>query len=189
MRPHYGFDVRWSSEDEGYIATCPSFPGLSAFGETLEEALREGEEVIELYIEEFEEDGVPLPDAIQVRQYSGQLRLRLPLYLHGAVSRRAEEEKVSLNSFLISLIAAGVDSPAGRGYADEQLDKLTRVVQRLEDCADQQSFIHSETIGLMEEVSRVQSARSEAVTAALDEEYQDPVVRRSLGIPTRSVDY
>ena len=39
--PKYGFDIFWSDEDKGYIATCPDFPSLSAFGETEEEALQE----------------------------------------------------------------------------------------------------------------------------------------------------
>jgi predicted RNase H-like HicB family nuclease len=48
---HYGFDVFWSEEDGGYIATCPDFPGLSAFGETEEEALSEGKGAVRLLLE------------------------------------------------------------------------------------------------------------------------------------------
>ena len=45
---HYGFDVFWSKEDGGYIATCPDFPGLSAFGESEEQALSEGKAALRL---------------------------------------------------------------------------------------------------------------------------------------------
>jgi len=34
MVNRYSFNIEWSEEDEEYIATCPAFPGLSAFGET-----------------------------------------------------------------------------------------------------------------------------------------------------------
>jgi len=57
----YGFDVFWSDEDEGYIATCPDFPGLSAFGETMEEAVKEAGDALALFVESFEESGKPLP--------------------------------------------------------------------------------------------------------------------------------
>ena len=60
--PNYSFNVIWSEEDDAYIATCPAFPDLSAFGETLEEALEEVRVVLDLFIEEYEADGVPLPE-------------------------------------------------------------------------------------------------------------------------------
>lgn len=47
MEP-YGFDVFWSEEDGGYIATCPDFPGLSAFGVSEEQALSEGKAALRL---------------------------------------------------------------------------------------------------------------------------------------------
>lgn len=50
----YELEVFWSEEDGGYIATCPDIPGLSAFGETEEAALQEGESVLRLFFEEWE---------------------------------------------------------------------------------------------------------------------------------------
>ena len=48
--PKYGFDIFWSDEDKGYIATCPDFPGLSAFGETEEDALQEAKIAMKLFL-------------------------------------------------------------------------------------------------------------------------------------------
>ena len=59
--PHYGFDIRWSEEDEAFLATCPSFTNLSAFGATPEHALREASVALKLFIAEYEADGQPLP--------------------------------------------------------------------------------------------------------------------------------
>ena len=58
----YGFKVFWSEEDEGYITLCPDFPGLSAFGNTPEEALSEGQIVLQLFIETCEGHGDILPE-------------------------------------------------------------------------------------------------------------------------------
>ena len=62
--PKYGFDIRWSEEDGVYVAISPSFPELSAFGDTPDEALREGQAALALFIEEYEAEGVPLPEPI-----------------------------------------------------------------------------------------------------------------------------
>lgn len=60
MNNTYNFDISWSPEDEGYIATCPDFPGLSAFGETREEAAKEAEIALGLFVQEYKDKGKPI---------------------------------------------------------------------------------------------------------------------------------
>ena len=57
----YPFNIIWSEDDQEYLATCLSFPGLSAFGETEEEALNEAKTALRLFIESYEERGMALP--------------------------------------------------------------------------------------------------------------------------------
>jgi len=45
----------------GYTVSCPSLPGCHSQGETIDEALKNIREAIELYIEVLEEDGLPIP--------------------------------------------------------------------------------------------------------------------------------
>lgn len=40
-RPRYSADIAWSEEDAAWVAVCPEFEGVSAIGDTLEEAARE----------------------------------------------------------------------------------------------------------------------------------------------------
>ncbi|MBS1788999.1 MAG: type II toxin-antitoxin system HicB family antitoxin [Acidobacteria bacterium] len=61
----YSFLLHWSDEDEGYIAKCPEFPGLSAFGETPDEAIAEAQVALELMIETYQEAGQPLPEPLK----------------------------------------------------------------------------------------------------------------------------
>ena len=49
--------VAWSEEDEQFIALVPQLPGLSAFGDTWEEAAKIAEEVAEDMIQIQIEDG------------------------------------------------------------------------------------------------------------------------------------
>ncbi len=58
----YSFTLHWSDEDGGYIARCPEFPGLSAFGDSAKEAIVEAQAALELMIEEYQENGQPLPE-------------------------------------------------------------------------------------------------------------------------------
>jgi len=107
---HYGFSVRWSDEDEAFVALCPEFPGLSAFGESAAEALEQIQVAVDLAVETHQAEGWQLPEVQAVSQYSGQFRLRMPRSLHGELAARAEAEGVSLNGLAVTYIARGLGS-------------------------------------------------------------------------------
>ncbi|MEQ1605033.1 MAG: toxin-antitoxin system HicB family antitoxin [Pyrinomonadaceae bacterium] len=96
----YPINIALSEEDEEYIATCSSFPGLSAFGATEEEALREAKIALELFIESYNERGISLPTPPKSQTYSGQLRLRLSKSLHERAAKMASQDGISLNQYI-----------------------------------------------------------------------------------------
>lgn len=49
-------------EDGGYVVVCPSLQGCYSQGETVEEALANIREAIELCLEDMQERGEPVPD-------------------------------------------------------------------------------------------------------------------------------
>jgi predicted RNase H-like HicB family nuclease len=49
-------------EEGGYFAMCPAFPGCHVEGETYEETLNEMRTAIDAYIEDYREEGEPIPD-------------------------------------------------------------------------------------------------------------------------------
>lgn len=61
MGNRYAIHIFWSDEDEGFIGVCDEFPGLSAFGVTREEALKETQIALELMIKHYRESGQTLP--------------------------------------------------------------------------------------------------------------------------------
>ncbi len=97
--------IKWSDSDDGFIATVPELEGLSAFGNTPEEAAKELSEAKELYLEVLEEDGEEIPEPDLLKPYSGQIRLRLPRELHASLSERAKQENISLNTYLVYLLS------------------------------------------------------------------------------------
>ncbi|MEW6663800.1 MAG: type II toxin-antitoxin system HicB family antitoxin [Thermodesulfobacteriota bacterium] len=65
----YSLQLFWSEEDDSYVATIEEFPGLSAFGDTPEEAAREARIAAEGFIKVLEEDGELIPKP-HIRQRS-----------------------------------------------------------------------------------------------------------------------
>jgi predicted RNase H-like HicB family nuclease len=49
-------------EEGGYFAVCPAFPGCHVEGETYEETLNEMRAAIDAFIEDYKEEGEPIPD-------------------------------------------------------------------------------------------------------------------------------
>ncbi len=108
MLERYRKVVEWSEDDAEYIALSPDFPGASGSGETELDALVQLKESIEVLAETYIERGQPLPEARKRESHSGQIRLRMPKTLHEKAAREAELEGVSLNQYLLSIVAAGV---------------------------------------------------------------------------------
>lgn len=108
MENEYPLTVEWSKEDQRYVVTCPAFPGLSALGETRDQALAEGETVLHLFVESYKERQLELPEARAVEDFSGQFRVRLPKSLHRQAAKLAESDGVSLNQLVISAVEARV---------------------------------------------------------------------------------
>ena len=57
----YHINLFFSEEDEGWIADIPDLSHCSAFGETPEEALREVQVAVELWVETAREQNRPIP--------------------------------------------------------------------------------------------------------------------------------
>ncbi len=58
---HYSMNIQWSEEGQVYIVTVPELPGCKTHGETYEEALKNAQEVIELWIEDAQAHGETIP--------------------------------------------------------------------------------------------------------------------------------
>lgn len=101
----YSATVKWSDEDNGFIATVSELQGLSAFGETQEEAVKELQLAMEVFLESLESSGEVLPPPNKLVRHSGQTRLRMPKRLHAELAFEAENEGISLNSYIVTILA------------------------------------------------------------------------------------
>ncbi|MBL0338393.1 MAG: type II toxin-antitoxin system HicB family antitoxin [Rhodospirillaceae bacterium] len=62
MQHPYHIDLAWSDEDKAWIARVPDLQGCTAHGETAEDAAREIQTAIQLWLEVAKEDGDPIPE-------------------------------------------------------------------------------------------------------------------------------
>ncbi len=68
---HYNYKILLTKEEDGgYMVTVPALAGCITQGDTIEEALAMGKEAIELYIEELQSRGEPIPDNSNTLEYS-----------------------------------------------------------------------------------------------------------------------
>ena len=68
----YSMIIQWSEEDQLFLVTIPEFSNLvimsCTHGKTRLEAIHNGEEVIEIYLESWQAEGetIPRPQTLQV---------------------------------------------------------------------------------------------------------------------------
>ncbi len=64
MSYYYSMVIQWSQEDQLFLVHLPEFPWLEfhTHGRTYEEAAKNGQEVIENFVEMLTEDGKTLPE-------------------------------------------------------------------------------------------------------------------------------
>jgi predicted RNase H-like HicB family nuclease len=63
----YSMLIQWSDEDNAYIVTVPELPGCKTHGDTYEEAVQQGKDAIETWVEASKRLGQFIP---QPKQYA-----------------------------------------------------------------------------------------------------------------------
>jgi len=100
----YEIEVQ-KAEEGGFVVSIPVLPGCITQVEEWGEAENAIEEVRGSWIQAAYEDGVEIPLPRSKKEYSGKFVLRIPRSMHRNLDRRAEEEGVSLNTLVVSLIS------------------------------------------------------------------------------------
>ncbi len=112
MQLPYRLEIIPLAEEDGggFYASYPEFGKGAAYGDgaTIEEAVRMAEEAKRLVLEVKLEygDEIPLPQS--ARSFSGKFNVRIPKTLHRHLSELAEEEGVSLNKLVATLLSSEV---------------------------------------------------------------------------------
>jgi antitoxin HicB len=106
----YPFELRPLSTEEGggYLISFPDFNECIADGESIDEAITEGQSALAAVIATLQEKGLPVPKPGSFGAYSGKFVQRIPKSLHARLQSRARIEGVSINTLATTYIAEGL---------------------------------------------------------------------------------
>jgi len=103
----YPFIIRPLSNEEGggYLIEFPDLPGCMSDGETIDEAVKNGENAIQAWMEAAKQMNRPIPHPRKLENQSGKWVQRVPKSIHLRLTNKAKEEGVSLNTLVIMLLS------------------------------------------------------------------------------------
>ena len=99
-------------EDDGsWFARILEFPGCMTVGDTQEEALVMLDDAMVTWIEAKLRDREPVPEPMTAAEFSGRFVVRLTKSLHRDLVRAAERNGVSLNQYVVTMLAQSTAGP------------------------------------------------------------------------------
>ena len=101
------YAIEITPDDGSYFVKIKELDGCMSVGDTVAEAVAMIEDAKRAWLTAACEDGldIPLPEAMQVDRYSGKFALRLPKSQHRQLAEGAERDGVSLNQYIVTLLA------------------------------------------------------------------------------------
>lgn len=87
-----------------WTACYPSLPGCIGGGDTVEEAVSEAKENLEIYLEFLEEEHKKIPEEDSKNEYSGKIALRISKSTHRRLAEISDIEGISINLLLNNAI-------------------------------------------------------------------------------------
>ena len=112
----YPFEIRPLTVDEGggFLISYPDFSDCISDGETVEEALKNGQDALKSTIATLKSKTLPVPTPNSGGVVSGKFVARVPKTIHAQLTTRAKTEGVSLNTLVVTFIAQGLGRKEGR---------------------------------------------------------------------------
>lgn len=131
----YPFNVFADQEIGGYVVTYPDLPGCTTHVERVEDVGVVAEEIRRLWIRTEYEDGEDIPLPSYPQAYSGKFIVRTPKSLHRQLAQSAEDDGVSLNHYVVTMLAQGDSVRQVERRLEKRLDDVSRqlgsMVERL----------------------------------------------------------
>jgi predicted HicB family RNase H-like nuclease len=100
----YAKFVEWSDEDQCFIGRCPEIMAGGIHGGDEARVYAELCQAVEEWIEMLHKDGVPLPDPLAAKSFSGKFVLRIEPAIHRRLTAKALAAGESLNSYCVKTL-------------------------------------------------------------------------------------
>lgn len=129
----YSIEVMRDTDEEnpGWVAKIKELPGCLTQADTFEELEGMIQDAMHSWIEVALEDGIPIPEPRLEDDYSGKFVVRLPRSLHRELVEQSEQEGVSLNTWVINILAksVGVKTESFSQTKSDQLYRQNKVLK------------------------------------------------------------
>ena len=101
----YRMEIVPDAGEGGYVVSYPDLKGCLSVGETIEEAVSNGEDAKREWLAAALEEGYPIPEPLSDEEYSGQFKLRIPKSLHRQLAMQSKKEGISMNQYCLYLLS------------------------------------------------------------------------------------
>lgn len=110
-----------------WTACYPSIPGCVGGGDTVEEAICEAKENLDVYLEYLEEECKKIPEEDYKSEYSGKIALRISKSTHKRIAEMADAEGISINLLLNNAIENYLGIKLYEAKLNKKIDDLRRL--------------------------------------------------------------
>lgn len=110
-----------------WTAKYPAVEGCVGGGDTPEEAIAEAQENLELLLEYLKDEKKKIPAEYSQPEYNGKISLRVSKSVHKKVSEIAEQEGISINTFLNTAISHFLGIKEYEFKLDQKVDKIKTI--------------------------------------------------------------
>jgi antitoxin HicB len=102
----------------GWFVRIKELPGCISQGDTPDEALASIDDALRGWLKVSIDSGDLIPEPRDEEGFSGKFMVRLPRFLHKRLVEQAQEEGVSLNQYVNTILALAVNLPLSLWGAD-----------------------------------------------------------------------
>lgn len=105
MNLKYKMEITEDDSEGGFVVKFPDLPGCITCADTLEMAIKNAYDAKKVWLEAAIEDGIDINDPLNLEDYSGQFKIRMPKSLHRTLSLNSKKEGVSMNQYCVYLLS------------------------------------------------------------------------------------
>ena len=126
----YPFQVI-ADPDGGYVIIFPDLPGCMTQADSVDEIPEMAEDARRAWVAAVYEDGEDVPLPSYPEEYSGKFNVRLPRSLHRSLAEAADRDGISLNQYVLTLLARRDAQAQVERRLDDVVTKLDAIQARL----------------------------------------------------------
>ena len=101
----YRLEILPDPDEGGYVARYPDLPGCITVGDSMESVAENAEDAKKEWLAAAMENGTQIAEPVDMAEYSGQFKLRIPKSLHRRLAEHSKEEGVSMNQYCVYLLS------------------------------------------------------------------------------------